>query len=155
MSVIDWSIIAVYLAWVIPYLRSDKRPDGEGQHAPRVDLKVCIGLLAFAGVMAAFVSEWFISALTPAILLEAEHSGSLAALRRLRREYCRVEAWLRFARAPLLDDAGAIDLRFGPDANFSTLTRAQWSQPGCPADLPRWEFPRRDLLTPPPLAEAR
>ncbi len=95
------------------------------------------------------------SALTPAILLEAEHSGSLAALRRLRREHCRVEAWLRFARAPLLDDAGAIDLRFGPDANFSTLTQAQWSQPGCPADLPRWEFPRRDLLTPPPLAVAR
>jgi Ca2+/H+ antiporter len=60
-------LLLVYVAWVVPYLRSDRRPEASEHHAPRVSLRVCIVLLAFAGVMAAFVSEWFISALTPAI----------------------------------------------------------------------------------------
>jgi len=59
-------LLIVYVAWVVPYLRSDTRPEGD-HHQPRVSLPVCIGLLAVAGVMAAFISEWFITALTPAI----------------------------------------------------------------------------------------
>ncbi|MFL5845335.1 MAG: sodium:proton exchanger [Solirubrobacteraceae bacterium] len=60
-------LLVVYLAWVIPYLRSDNRPETETHHGPRVSMKVCVVLLACAGAMAAFVSEWFIGALTPAI----------------------------------------------------------------------------------------
>jgi Ca2+:H+ antiporter len=60
-------LLIVYVAWAVPYIRSDKRPEGGEHHQPRVSLAVCIGLLAVAGAMAAFVSEWFISALTPAI----------------------------------------------------------------------------------------
>jgi Ca2+:H+ antiporter len=60
-------LLAVYVAWAVPYLRSDTRPSESGGHAVRFPLAVCIGLLAAAGVMAAFVSDWFIAALTPAI----------------------------------------------------------------------------------------
>ena len=60
-------LLLVYVAWAIPYLRSDTRPEPGAAHAPRLGLKGCIALLALAGVMAAFVSDWFIAALTPAI----------------------------------------------------------------------------------------
>jgi Ca2+:H+ antiporter len=60
-------LLLVYLSWVIPYLRSDDEPIAHHEGGPRVPLSTCIGVLAFAGVMAAFVSEWFIEALTPAI----------------------------------------------------------------------------------------
>ncbi len=60
-------LLVVYLCWVIPYLRADQRAAGTERDRPRVSLKVCVALLAAAGVMAAFVSEWFITALTPAI----------------------------------------------------------------------------------------
>ena len=59
-------LLVVYLAWVIPYLRNDTSAEHHGG-GPRVPLAACVGLLAVAGVLAAFVSEWFISALTPTI----------------------------------------------------------------------------------------
>lgn len=58
-------LLIVYVAWVVPYLRGDTREETHEQ--PRVSLPACVALLAVAGVMAAFVSEWFISALTPTI----------------------------------------------------------------------------------------
>jgi Ca2+:H+ antiporter len=58
-------LLVVYVAWAVPYLKSDTRPGHHGK--PRMSLAGCIALLAGAGVMAAFVSEWFIAALTPAI----------------------------------------------------------------------------------------
>ncbi len=58
-------LLAVYLAWVIPYVRGDA---GSSPHAsPRVSLAVSGTLLAIAGVGAAFVSDWFIGALEPTI----------------------------------------------------------------------------------------
>ncbi len=67
-------LLVVYLAWVVPYLRSDERPDlgldadGDAQHAgPRLTLAFTVVLLSVAGVGAAFVSDWFINALSPAI----------------------------------------------------------------------------------------
>jgi Ca2+:H+ antiporter len=59
-------LLVVYVMWVVPYLRSDPVRE-EGRHEPRLPLGACIGLLAAAGAMAAFVSEWFIAGLTPAI----------------------------------------------------------------------------------------
>jgi len=62
------ALLLVYVAWVIPYIRSDAPPDapthGEG---PRVALGVSVVLLALAGAGAAFVSDWFIAALRPTI----------------------------------------------------------------------------------------
>jgi Ca2+:H+ antiporter len=99
-------LLIVYLAWVVPYLRSDLAPGasasaqagavahghgssgggghgGDAQakgvpHVPvataelgragaRLPLRLTIALLAIAGIASAFVSDWFINALSPAI----------------------------------------------------------------------------------------
>jgi Ca2+:H+ antiporter len=60
------SLLVVYLAWVVPYLRSDTAPDGQGARA-RLALPVTLALLLAGGVASAFVSDWFIAALAPAI----------------------------------------------------------------------------------------
>jgi len=77
-----------------------------------------------------------------------EERGSVAALRALRSRDCRVDAWLRFARAPSLAGGAATDVRFGPPGapNFSTLDLAAHPVPSCPRDVPRWGYPRADLL---------
>jgi len=58
-------ILAVYAAWVIPYVRGDSA--GGSPHPPRVALPVSLTLLGVAGVGSAFVSDWFIHALEPSI----------------------------------------------------------------------------------------
>jgi Ca2+:H+ antiporter len=61
-------LLVVYLAWVLPYVRGEQGvAPGGGEHGPRVPLAVSATLLALAGVGAAFVSDWFIHALDPAI----------------------------------------------------------------------------------------
>jgi Ca2+:H+ antiporter len=101
------SLLIVYLAWVVPYLRADTLPGGEGAQAeagsessspasgsaaygggsapasgmthkqdprlagsdgPRLSLGVTLALLLTAGVASAFVSDWFVNALSPAIV---------------------------------------------------------------------------------------
>jgi Ca2+:H+ antiporter len=62
------SLLVVYIAWVVPYLRSDALPAGDQRRpAPRLGLGLTLGLLGLAGTASAFVSDWFISALAPAI----------------------------------------------------------------------------------------
>jgi Ca2+:H+ antiporter len=90
-------LLTVYLAWVVPYLRSDeapgaerdRRPAGDAAAAtapagtlpaaaatsedavapgPRLSLGVTAGLLLVAGTASAFVSDWFVNALSPAII---------------------------------------------------------------------------------------
>jgi Ca2+:H+ antiporter len=63
------ALLAVYATWAWGYLRSDApspQPE-EGAAGPRVPLGVSVTLLALGGVGAAFVSDWFIHALEPAI----------------------------------------------------------------------------------------
>lgn len=64
------SLLIVYLAWVVPYLRADARPGSEshGSSGPRLSLAVTLMLLLAAGVASAFVSDWFVNALSPAIV---------------------------------------------------------------------------------------
>ena len=62
------SLLVVYIAWVVPYLRSDTlAPGDERRPAPRLGLGLTLGLLGLAGTGSAFVSDWFINALAPAI----------------------------------------------------------------------------------------
>jgi len=57
-------LLAVYGVWVFFYLRDR---EATGVTHGRVPLPLAIGLLAGAGVAAAFVSDWFVGALAPAI----------------------------------------------------------------------------------------
>jgi len=82
-------LLIVYLAWVVPYLRSDSLPGGEAPAAGRADqatgspapaapgaadrgarlsLRLTLALLLVAGTASAFVSDWFINGLEPAIV---------------------------------------------------------------------------------------
>jgi Ca2+:H+ antiporter len=91
------SLLVVYLAWVVPYLRADKlpgvedytsgsadvqatapRPSSEDRDppstafpkraGPRLSLRLTLALLLTAGVASAFVSDWFVAGLEPAIV---------------------------------------------------------------------------------------
>ena len=74
--------------------------------------------------------------------------ASLAELKHLQQTNCHVDAWLRFARVPLIDADTATDLRFGNlgAMNFSSLDYAARAGTPCPAWLPQWGQPRADLL---------
>jgi Ca2+:H+ antiporter len=79
------SLLIVYVAWVVPYLRADSLPDEEERSTeggsrttatieaptthggPRLTLAFTLTLLLTAGVASAFVSDWFVNALSPAI----------------------------------------------------------------------------------------
>jgi Ca2+:H+ antiporter len=79
-------LLVVYMTWVVPYLRSD-RLAGAGEVAaevveaasqpgvpaeaeprgPRLSLWLTLALLVVAGTASAFVSDWFVNGLEPAI----------------------------------------------------------------------------------------
>ncbi len=77
-------LLVVYVAWVVPYLRSDSAPgevgddaaassgpsgpEPESEHGPRLSLGLTLALLGVAGTASAFVSDWFVNALSPAIV---------------------------------------------------------------------------------------
>jgi Ca2+:H+ antiporter len=89
-------LLIVYLTWVVPYLRSDSAPGGPAMGArspgdspvqappgaaaaaaggqggvgrgPRLGLGLTLALLALAGGASAFVSDWFVNGLAPAIV---------------------------------------------------------------------------------------
>ncbi|HEV3230387.1 MAG TPA: hypothetical protein VGY97_12995 [Solirubrobacteraceae bacterium] len=74
-------LLAVYLAWVIPFVRRGGPRGGgfagagaggagseaPGLNGPRMTLRASLMLLAVSGVGAAFVSDWFIHSLRPTI----------------------------------------------------------------------------------------
>jgi len=66
-------LLVVYATWVVPYLRSDVAP-GSAERAdpaprgPRLSLRLTLTLLFVAGTASAFVSDWFVNALAPAIV---------------------------------------------------------------------------------------
>jgi inner membrane protein len=82
------------------------------------------------------------------IAWQAEDRQPLAALRALAAGDCRVNAWMRFARAPSLADGVATDVRWGEPGsrNFSTMTYGQDAGKACPQFVPKWGYPRADLL---------
>jgi Ca2+:H+ antiporter len=58
------AILLTYLVWLVDYLRSDH--PGEPSHVePALPLTGALVLLGVAGVGAAFVSDWFVTSLTP------------------------------------------------------------------------------------------
>jgi Ca2+:H+ antiporter len=61
------ALLVVYFVWIGSYLRSDTPREQAHEVEERAPLKLAIVLLAFSGTAAAFVSDWFISALDPAV----------------------------------------------------------------------------------------
>jgi Ca2+:H+ antiporter len=62
-------LLVVYGAWLVGYLRSDKTSEAalvETKHAA-LPFQAAIVLLAVSGIAAAFVSDWFVHALDPAV----------------------------------------------------------------------------------------
>jgi Ca2+:H+ antiporter len=59
-------LLVVYGMWLFSYLRGDPAA-AEPTGGPQMPLRLTVALLAFSGVGAAFVSDWFIHALSPAI----------------------------------------------------------------------------------------
>ena len=62
-------LLFVYGAWLFGYLRADRKPDRAVEESAHTLLpfRFAVGLLATAGVSAAFVSEWFVAAIDPAV----------------------------------------------------------------------------------------
>src|SRR3954453_3043830 len=61
-------LLAIYAAWLVPYLRSDEaREEANASPHVAVPFGLSVALLAIAGVGAAFASDWFVDALQPAI----------------------------------------------------------------------------------------
>jgi inner membrane protein len=71
---------------------------------------------------------------------------SLGHLRELAERDCRVNAWLRFGRAPVIEGGSIYDLRFAErfGQDFSSMRLNPRSD--CPANVPGWSMPRADLL---------
>ena len=73
-----------------------------------------------------------------------EYRLPLSELRALARD-CWSAAWLRFARAPVLDRGRLFDLRFENEArgNFTSMSWAPADgRLPCPANIPNWTMPR-------------
>ncbi|MEI8105627.1 MAG: sodium:proton exchanger [Actinomycetes bacterium] len=60
------ALLATYLVWLVDYIRSDT-PKEPSHGSPKISMGVALGLLAVAGLGAAFVSDWFVTALTPSM----------------------------------------------------------------------------------------
>jgi Ca2+:H+ antiporter len=61
-------LLSVYLVWLWSYLRGPTSGDEpSGPQRPRIALAVSIPLLAAGGTAAAFVADWFVEALGPAV----------------------------------------------------------------------------------------
>lgn len=73
-------------------------------------------------------------------------SGDLSHFRSLAKSDCRFNAWLRFARMPIVDAAEARDFRFSANGrpDFSSLHLRE--SRNCPEGIPLWGQPRRDLF---------
>jgi Ca2+:H+ antiporter len=61
------ALLIVYFVWISDYLRSDQPREESEVGLRQVPLSLSIVLLAVAGTGAAFVSDWFIQALDPAV----------------------------------------------------------------------------------------
>jgi Ca2+:H+ antiporter len=60
------ALLVTYVVWLADYIRSDA-PREPSREAPLISMGLAATLLAVGGIGAAFVSDWFIAALTPAM----------------------------------------------------------------------------------------
>lgn len=137
------------LCW---YFVSVASNEGAGLYTLRRGVvSVVPGIMPVTACPSRFSSQPFSKVPTPAIGFQLEERSELAALRRLKKENCYFEAWLRFARAPALEGGDASDMRFGwrSGDNFTAIRLRDFAGRECPSNVPGWDFPRSDLLQAP------
>jgi Ca2+:H+ antiporter len=64
------ALLAVYAIWLLDYLRSDgprEEQADSGDARAALSFNVALAVLAASGIAAAFVSDWFVTALDPAV----------------------------------------------------------------------------------------
>src|SRR4051794_5646095 len=61
------ALLVTYAFWLFDYLRSDVPVDPQEARAPAIPFWLAVALLGAGGVGAAFVADWFIEALSPAM----------------------------------------------------------------------------------------
>jgi Ca2+:H+ antiporter len=61
------ALLAVYGSWILMYLRARTVPEEALEQEPGVPFGLSVALLAASGTGAAFVSDWFVAALRPAM----------------------------------------------------------------------------------------
>ncbi|HJV74391.1 MAG TPA: metal-dependent hydrolase [Noviherbaspirillum sp.] len=130
---------------------SVERNDGAGSYALRRGiLSLAPDMLSTAECPASLSGDLPQNAPSRAIAFVSQENGKLDMLRKLKDSNCYFKAWLRFARAPSVNDTEASDIRFSssPRGNFTTLNFAKFSGKECPRFVPEWDFPRSDLLSP-------
>ncbi len=84
----------------------------------------------------------------PGLVFLSEETGDLSLLRKLAAENCHMNAWMRFARIPLVTETEASDMRYSSRgrANFSTMSLPEIDSHACGKGVPQWSMPRADLL---------
>jgi Ca2+:H+ antiporter len=60
-------LLGVYLMWIVSYLRQGGREGAALEHSPPLAFRPGLAVLAGAGIAAAFVSEWFVASIDPAV----------------------------------------------------------------------------------------
>jgi inner membrane protein len=83
------------------------------------------------------------------VVWTSRQAQSLSQLRNLKRDDCRVRAWLQFGRAPIVSENLISDARFGGTSrgNFSAMELSSpTSVSECPPHLTNWALPRADVL---------
>ncbi|MES2933185.1 MAG: metal-dependent hydrolase [Pseudomonadota bacterium] len=130
---------------------SIERDDAAGTYALRRGvLSLAPAVLPVAGCPASLAEGVSQAQGTTAIVFVSQEQGNLESLRKMKNENCHFEAWLRFARAPSLNETEASDSRFGSSMvkNFSSFNFADFKNRECSRFIPGWDFPRADLLAP-------
>ena len=113
-------------------------------------LSLAPSLVPVAACAVRFSEGYILGSETSGIAWISQAHARVDALRQLQRENCHFDAWLRFARAPLLEANAASDLRYATAlrGNFSTFNRQLFADRACPRWVPGWDYPRADLLKP-------
>jgi inner membrane protein len=137
------------LCWMFVSVESNEESDSYRLQRGLVSLAPA--LIPVAACPPGLSGQAMLQHATPALAVLSQHEGSLSALRTLSDENCHFNAWLRFARAPLLADGYASDLRFmsASRGNFTTLHLGELKDRACSPHVPQWGFPRADMLTAP------
>jgi inner membrane protein len=145
-----WSVVAL-----------ESREDRQSYRVSSGVVSIAPAWLPAAACPAAFVAGDAVARGqgTPAVLLLGQENASLARLRQLARDDCHFNAWMRFARMPVVQGGRAWDARYssGLRDNFTSIDVADFAGQACERRVPQWRQPRADLLAAPrpaaPLAQ--